>query len=109
MSTEAQHTEDAAERMPAERQWPVLVTLRHPVDMGSERITSLEFRRGKLGDLKGMKVDGIPPVDHLMLLASRMCNKPIPVLEKLDGEDGAEVLEIALDFFGKCLGGGKTR
>lgn len=98
---------DSQEGAELERQWPVLVTLKHPVDLGSERITSLEFRRGRLGDLKGMSVDGIPPVDQLLLLASRMCGKPIAVLERIDGDDGEEVLELALTFFARCLGAGK--
>jgi hypothetical protein len=101
--------EAVADRMVADRQWPVVVKLAHPVDFGSERIASLEFRRGRMGDLKGMKVDGVPPVDQLMLLASRMCGQPIKVLEMLEDEDGAEVLELALGFFARCLGGGKKR
>ncbi len=109
MSTEPLDAEELAARVVADRQWPVLVTLNQPVDFGSERITSLEFRRGKLGDLKGLKMDGVPPVDQLLLLASRMCNKPIKVLEMLEDEDGSEVLELALGFFARCLGGGKRR
>jgi hypothetical protein len=92
----------------ADRQWPVTVKLKHPVDFGSERITSLEFRRGRLGDLKGMKVDGVPPVDQLLLVASRLCGQPTKVLEMLEDDDGSEVLELALGFFARCLGAGKT-
>lgn len=102
-------TEEIVDRVVAERQWPVLVTLKHPFDFGSERIASLQFRRGRMGDLKGMKVDSVPPVDQLMLLASRMCGQPIKVLEMLEDEDGAEVLEIAIGFFARCLGGGRKR
>lgn len=89
-------------------QWPMIVKLKRPVDFGSEHIASLEFRRGKLGDLKGIKLDGIPPVDQLLLIASRMCGKPIDVLDKLEDEDGAEVLQLALGFFARCLGVSKT-
>lgn len=89
------------------RTWPVLVKLQQPIDFGSERIDALEFRRGRMGDLKGMKVDGIPPADQLLLLASRMCGKPVKALEMLDDEDGAEVLALALGFFGTCLMGGR--
>jgi len=93
--------------MVADRQWPVSVTLKFPIDFGSERITSLEFRRGRMGDIKGVKIDGIPSADQLMLIASRMCGKPVAALELLQDEDGAEVLELALGFFARCLGAGK--
>lgn len=109
MSSEQEAADEAAARMVAERQWPVTVTLKHPIDFGSERITTLVFRRGKLGDLKGMKVDGVPPIDQLLLLASRMCGKQVAALDLLEDEDGAEVLELALGFFARCLGGGKKR
>lgn len=88
--------------------WPRVVALKRPVDFGSERITSLEFRRGRFGDIKGMKVDDVPPAEQLMLLASRMCGKPLKVIEMLEADDVAEVLEIALGFFGRCLVGGRT-
>lgn len=91
-----------------ERQWPVIVKLRKPVEFGSELVTSLQFRRGRLGDLKGTHIDAIPPIDQLLLIASRMCGKPIKVLELLEDVDGAEVMELALDFFARCLSGGKT-
>ena len=110
MSDEPEETpQEAAARMMAERQWPVTVTLEHPISYGDERIASLQFRRGKMGDLKGMKLDGVPPVDQLLMLASRMCGQPLKVLEMLEDEDGAEVLEIALGFFARCLGGGGKR
>lgn len=92
-----------------ELQWPVTVTLKHPIDHGSERITQLVFRRGRMGDLKGVKLDGIPSVDQLLMIASRMCGQTTPVLDKLADEDGAEVLDVALFFFARCLKTSKTR
>jgi hypothetical protein len=100
--------EEAAAAVVAERQWPVIVKLRKPVEFGRDTVTSLEFRRGKLGDLKGLNIDAIPPLDQLLLIASRMCGKPLKVIESLEDEDGAEVIAIALGFFARCLGGGKT-
>jgi Phage tail assembly chaperone proteins, E, or 41 or 14 len=94
------------EKQPEE--WPRVVRLAHPIDFGSERITALTFRRGKLGDLKGLKVDDVPSAADAMLLASRMCGQPLKVIEQLDADDASEVLEIALGFFGRCLQGGKT-
>lgn len=92
----------------AERQWPVVVKLRKPVTFGSEIVDSLQFRRGRIGDLKGTNIDAVPPVDQLLMIASRMCGRPVKVLEQLEDEDGAEVIELALSFFARCLVGGKT-
>jgi hypothetical protein len=108
MSTEPETAEDAAEQALAERQWPVVVTLTNPIDFGSQRIASLEFRRGRLGDLKGMPLQS-PSIDQLVLLASRMCGQPVKVIEMLADEDAAAVLEIALVFFGRSLGAGRKR
>lgn len=98
----------AARMISGERQWPVIVTLKHAIELGSEHIAELKFRRGKLGDLKGMTLDGVPPVDKLLQLAARMCGQPIKVLEMLEDEDGAEVMALALSFFARCLGAGKV-
>lgn len=100
---QTENTEEAA------RKWPVTVTLKYPVTFGSESITSLEFRRGRMGDLRGLKIDGLPSVDHLLLLASRLSGQPVKVIELLDAEDGARALEVALDFFARCLEDGRTR
>lgn len=97
MSEEAPKTEPT---------WPRVHKLKHPIDFAGERIAALTFRRGKLGDIKGMKLEGVPPVDHLLLIASRMCGTPVAALEMLDGDDAEPVLEIALTFFTKCLGAG---
>jgi hypothetical protein len=113
MSTEEQggsgeSAEDLAARLVAAREWPVLVTLGAPIDFGSQRISSLEFRKGRMGDLKGMPMQA-PSLDQLILLASRMCGQPVKVIEMLGDEDAPEVLQIALGFFARCLGAGKTR
>ena len=39
------------------------------------------------------------------MIASRLCGKPLKVIEMLDSDDGSEVLEIAVSFFARCLGG----
>lgn len=109
MMSDEQTVDEIAARVLGDRQWPVVVTLAHPIEIGSQRIASLEFRRGRLGDLKGMKLENPPQLDHLMLMASRMCGQPLKVIESLDESDAAEVIEVALGFFARCLGGGKTR
>lgn len=89
-----------------ELQWPVVVKLKRPIDHADERIASLQFRRGKLGDLKGMKIGELPSADQLMLLASRMCAQPLKVIEMLDGDDAEEVMALAIIFYAKCLPAG---
>jgi hypothetical protein len=91
-----------------EREFPYSLKLAYPIEFAGDPIGSLLFRRGKLADIKGLKIDTTPTADQLMLLASRMCGQPIKVIEMLDADDAGEVIEIALSFFIRCLGAGKT-
>ncbi|HEY6030999.1 MAG TPA: phage tail assembly protein [Gaiellaceae bacterium] len=93
------------EATPAAPQWPRVVNLKHPVQFGDELIASLEFQRGKLGIIKGLKLSVEVPVNDLVLIASRLSGQPPALIERLDIEDGQEVMSIALDFYGKCLAG----
>jgi hypothetical protein len=95
---------DIADRAAVEHSWPVTVKLGHPIEFDDKMIVDLTFRRGRLGDLKGIKPDGVPSIDQLMLVASRMCGQPLGVIEKLDGEDGTEVIAIAMGFIARSLG-----
>lgn len=106
MSTEEEATAEIAEVAPV--QWPQVVELQHPVVIGSSApITSLTFREGELGDLRGIKIDkdGLT-LDQLMSIASRMCGQPPVVINKLRGKDGARALGIARDFFTDSLTSG---
>lgn len=108
MSTQPNTAIEAeADETTPELPWPRIITLAHPIDFGSQRITSLEFRRGRLGDIKGLKLSEQVPTDQLITIASRMCGQLPAVLERLDVDDAAEVMAIALGFYGKCLGGGR--
>ncbi|MGN6105102.1 MAG: phage tail assembly protein [Kofleriaceae bacterium] len=112
MSTETETTTttvDAEETAPPAPVWPRIVTLQHPVKLGSELITSLEFRRGRMGDSKGIELRDKVPTNDLMLIASRLSGRPLAVIEKLDVDDVGEVTDIALDFYLKFLGGGGKR
>lgn len=101
--------EEASDDAPAPAPtWPMVVTLKHPVQFGSELVTALEFRRGRLGDFKGMKLGELPSSDQLMLIASRLCGRPLKVIELLVDEDAEEVMGAAFAFFARCLPGGKT-
>lgn len=89
--------------------WPRVFKLKHPFSVGSEHITEITLRRGKLGDTKGIKLGGDIPIEQLHLLACRLSGKTIKVIEELDAEDAGEIMEAVTDFLGKCLSAGKTR
>lgn len=93
----------------SERKWPVVIELKHPIDRGGQRISKIEMKRGNGAVLKGMKIGGELPMDQLFTIASRLSGQFPDVIEKLDPEDLGEVTSVALDFYGRCLGGGRTR
>lgn len=108
MSDEKGEAEDEAEEAaPEKRTWPCTVTLKHPIDFAEERVASLTFRRGKIGDGKGMKFGETLSSDQLVLIASRLSGQPVKLIEMLDIDDAGLVMEIALDFFTRYLVAGK--
>ncbi len=92
-----------------ERTWPVRIQLKHPVEYANERISVIEMQRGKLSFMKGLKLQSEPSIDTIMQIASRLSGQPRDVIEALDPDDAGAVMEIALDFFGRCLSTGSTR
>lgn len=93
---------------PAKPEWPITIVLQRPIEFGGETVTELVFQRGKLGYLKGMSLERTPVADEAMLIASRLCGKPIRVIEELEGDDAKAVLVVTLAFFARCLGTGAT-
>jgi hypothetical protein len=51
---------DIADRAVAAREWPAIVKLKHPFEFDDARIESLTFRRGRMGDLKGITPTACP-------------------------------------------------
>lgn len=88
--------------------WPRTVKLTVPIEIGGQRTEELTFRRGRLGDMKGVKIGGTLEADSLLLVASRMCGQPLAVLERLDADDAGEVMQLVIGFFGKCLATGSV-
>ncbi len=89
------------------RTWPIVVKLKIPIEFGQETIRQLELRRGRMGDLKGIRLSGTDlPADSLMLVASRMSGQPLGVIERLDADDAGAVSEVVLDFFARSLSTG---
>lgn len=105
MSTEKQTDENKVEEAVPATSWPRIVTLKHPFEFGKRRITSLEFRRGKNGDMQGINLREEVPMDDLVTIASRLCGETTKLIRELDFEDSGEVMSIALDFYAKCLAG----
>jgi hypothetical protein len=89
-------------------EWPRTIPLRAPVTFGKETIEALVFQKGNFGVLKGLGLTaaGQPPLDALMTIASRLCGRPLGVIERLDPDDVEEVVDIARGFFWRCQGVG---
>lgn len=90
---------------PKARVWPVVIQLRTPIDFGKTRVEEITMRRGRLADIKGIKL-GEVATEHLILIASRMSGQPTAVIERLEDDEAGEVLALARDFFTKCLATG---
>lgn len=86
---------------------PRTVKLSTPVAFGKETVEELTFRRGQLRDLKGVAIPR-PSLEDLMLVASRLAGRELGVIERLDEDDAGRVMEIASDFFARCLSTGET-
>lgn len=83
-----------------------VIKLQHPIESGSEVVDELAFRRGKMGDLKGINVGDDMTADEIITIAARLSGQPTHIIESLDEDDVSEVFAIALGFIARCLGGG---
>ncbi len=89
-----------------ERPWPFTVKLSRPIEFGKETIEEITLRRGRVGDLKGVRLGTDIAADSLMLVASRMSGQPLGVIERLDADDSGPIFEAVLDFFARSLSTG---
>lgn len=87
-----------------------IIKLRSPVQFGEQAIPELSFRKGRMGDLKGVEIgeDGLK-MDNLMRVAARMAGVPLEVIEQVGEEDAGEVCAIALGFIRRCLATGSAQ
>jgi len=90
---------------------PKVLKLKHPITLGSETITELEFR----GPLKGKHVKGIPLgnamcMEHILMVGGRLCAQPPSVMAELEGEDLFAVMGITSGFLpgGPSIGGASS-
>jgi hypothetical protein len=80
------------------------VRLKHPIEFGSQTIEELVFRRGRMGDLKGLALrEDVIPWDSVMTIASRLCGQPTAVVERIDEEDAGAVVSLAVGFYMRSL------
>lgn len=94
--------------VPAPLESPVTIRLKRPIEFGSERVEELSFRKGRAGDLRGIKLGLEIQADTLITIAARLCGRTTAVIERLDEADCGEVFALALGFIGRCLGTGPT-
>ena len=90
--------------------WPKTIRLSTPIEFGkNETIEELVFQKGNFGILKGLSIpiDRMPNLDELMVIAARLCGRPLKVIELLDPSDASEVADVATIFFSRCRGAGK--
>lgn len=100
-------TETGGEEKP--REFPFTIKLKTPIDFGSERVEEITLRRGTVRDLKGIRIGTEFPVEHLVLVASRLSGRPVGLIEKLDQDDAGPVFEVIIDFFANSLSTGRKR
>jgi hypothetical protein len=83
-----------------------ILKLKHPVKLGEngELVEQLAFRRGRMGDLKGVVLSGEDrlPWDSIITIASRMTGQFPQFIELLDEEDVGEVTRIVVGFYIRC-------
>lgn len=77
---------------------PRTVKLRTPIQLGSRVVEELTFRPPTGKDFRQLPVVAGFPMDTVLALAGRLTGQPDPVIDKLTGDDLAEVVAIASDF-----------
>lgn len=107
----AELADDAAVRLSyTERSFPIEIELKTPVQVTSrETLTKLSVREGRLSDMQGIKLGGEISADDLVKIVSRQTGQAPTTIQRLSARDSGEVMAIALEFFGQCLGAGKRR
>lgn len=77
------------------------LTLKTPIQFGTETITELEIREDiRAKDLRGVKLSELDVTDNLLKLAGRLCGRPDPVMDSLSFPDLMALLGVVGDFLG---------
>lgn len=78
---------------------PVKITLSKPVKHGDEELTELVIKREMVaGDLRGISVTNMK-FDDVYLVASRLTNVPVSVINQLSMPDAVELQGVVTSFF----------
>lgn len=72
-------------------------TLKTPITVGSETITTLEFREPQAGDIRSFPLQNQTAGD-LLNVAGKLCNQPQAVIDKLGVEDLVGITALVVDF-----------
>lgn len=72
------------------------LTLKEPIQFGSETITELEFVKPKAKHLRSLPIE--PGISDLLDLAGTISGQPKKVIDELSAEDTFEVLEVLNRF-----------
>lgn len=74
--------------------------LKHPVVIAETTIAELTFRKPRAKDFRELPADDSRiNVGHFLNIAARLANQPAAVLDALDPEDLAGVMELVSGFF----------
>ncbi len=77
---------------------PYTLELRYPVQMGSEEITELTFKKRLTGeDIMQLPVQGQVLGDTFRLI-SKMCQQPVSVVKRMDALDILEAGKVVNSF-----------
>lgn len=77
---------------------PHVITLKYPINRGSEQITELVIeRRLKAKDFKGVQASNIS-FDDMLRLLSRLTAQPMSNIEELDSTDMYAAMEVLSSF-----------
>jgi hypothetical protein len=77
---------------------PVAVRLRVPIQFGSETITELTIRPPTGKDFRKLLTQTGYELDTVLTLAGRLSGQPDAVIDRLGGDDLAEVFAIVSGF-----------
>jgi hypothetical protein len=77
---------------------PVTIKLRTPIQLGTETIEELVFRPPTGKDFRRLQTQTGYEIDTVLALAGRLSGQPVPVIDKLSGDDLTEVFAIVSGF-----------
>lgn len=87
---------------------PVTIKLRTPIQFGSTTIAELTVRPPTGKDLRRLQTQTGYEMDTVLALAGRLSGQPDGVIDRLSGDDLAEVIEVVSGFMPNSRATGRT-